>query len=704
METSGEQQNLLEREQSSRVVLRNGLTGAGQISRWAVITSFLAGAVLLAAMTRHVVPRSMSLRVTKLVCWGGWYQGCEEIEPWPQTMPSATDYPLADALQEFGKDRHQIISDFKEMIYGRLMAEIEWKDEAQQVHWSLTFLKENGLRETTKNRPWIFETALSKNSYVASLMCDFDLVSDANRTQCDEAKGKLDAGFTNPQQAYMWNRMGFTGGHYTWNRWYTPQQCYQEALWRNGNMASAWNGLGEELKEGWKTTNLWGRDIREVQAYVHALKINPNFSEAWTNMGDSGGGTLQNVEYSQTHCYLKALMVKPDYAPAWRGLGDAGGFHHKGKDYSAKDCIEHALKLNPSDAKTWVSLSKLGGGMFDQKLHSKQECLQKALDLEPPHMVSSQAWKLLGMLGGGTVNGTVYDARGCYQKGLDAFPDQAELWVKLGDEGGGKVKDQDISSKDCYVKAISMLTTMFNKRYAAPPKESEFQVNGSAWLGLGDQGGGMVGNRWVDAKTCYAAALWNQADFSHAWVRLGDLGGARVAFRIMSSNRKDLSMKSGDWYDKKRCGEIAAEVGDKSAEAFASLGWQGGGNVSGKHYDTAACFIKALELNSAFAPAWNGLSQAGGGKVNMQQYSAQQALQKAIESKPDYGDAWIRYCNGGGGFVSGVMYDKSKCYSHALDIAKAKGQQRCSELLKDVDDKLIDKKACSPEAKEAKDK
>lgn len=679
-----------------------------KLSSCAAITGFITMALVLGFVAQHAVPQSISLRVTKLVCWGGWYQGCEDIEPWPQDMPKAQDYSLADALQEFGKERAEIGEDFKEKVLSRLWHEMAWKDEAQQQLWSLTFLKEAGLSETVNKQHWLFERAMEKNSYVASLMCDFGMA--VNKTSsCEQAKNKLKGDHYNPQQAYMWNRMGTIGGTYhTWGNWYDPKACFQEALSRNWNMAAAWNGLGETLK-GWKMGHVKAAEIREVQAYVHALKISSNFSEAWTNLGDNGGGTVNSVDYSAEHCYLKALMAKPEYALAWRGLGEAGGFTHKQKNYAAKNCIEHALKLDPSDARIWMSLSKMGGGMFDGKFYSNKECLQKALNLDnAASAVRSKAWMLLGDLDGGVVNLTAMDARGCYQKALEASQEEAESWAKLGNVGGGKVSGKKFSKEDCYQKAITQITSTFNKRYAAPDKESEFEANASAWSGLGDLGGAHVGGKWVNATACYAAALWNKGDFSHAWVRLGDLGGAYVYFRLLSS-RLPRGMTSGEFYDPQRCRDIAAHVNDKDPELFVALGWQGGGNVTGKHYDKTGSFIKALELKSTFAPAWNGLGQAGGGMVDSKIYSDMDCIKMAMQYQPDYADAWLQFCFRGGGDVNGINYQNAECYGKVLELPDSSASCRRSawlELAKagggNVSGKWMDKKACNRTADEIK--
>lgn len=540
---------------------KNGARVPWKISRCAAITGLIAVALVLAVAARHVMPRSISLRLTMLACYQGWYQGCEDIEPWPEEMAKIPEYPLVNALQEYGKARGQIGKDFKEKVFAGLWEQLAWKDEAQQILWSLTFLKEAGFSETVKSRPRFFERAMGKNSFAASLMCDFDMANDT--TACDTAKDKLKQESANPQQAYMWNRMGTTGGTYhTWGRWYNPQACFQEAIVRQWNMAAAWNGLGETLK-GWKTAWVNNNEIREVQAYIKALKANNNSAMAWTNLGDSGGGTIDDVEYSAEKCYLLALHIKPEYALTWRGLGEAGGFTHGQQTYDAKGCIEHALKLDPSDARIWMSLSKIGGGMFDGTVYSNKECLQKALNLQKgDSVVRSKAWKLLGDLDGGIVNLVAYDAHGCYEQALQASQEEAELWVKLGDKGGGHVSNKNISRKDCYLKAIRNIEGKFNKRYAAPDKTSIFKVNATAWAGLGDLGGVHVGKKFMNATSCYAAALWNQPDNTDVWLRLGDLGGTRIFFNLLS-NRLPPGMESGKFYDAERCRDIAAHVNDK---------------------------------------------------------------------------------------------------------------------------------------------
>eukprot|EP00930_Biecheleria_cincta_P022688 TRINITY_DN16536_c0_g1_i1.p1 TRINITY_DN16536_c0_g1~~TRINITY_DN16536_c0_g1_i1.p1 ORF type:complete len:962 (+),score=187.88 TRINITY_DN16536_c0_g1_i1:316-2886(+) len=586
-------------------------------------------------------------------------------------MAPAADYPLFPALQEIGKTSEQLGLDFQEQVLDRLWQEIQYQAEAQQIHWSLRFLKEHGLSETVRERGWFFQHAFEKNSYAASLFCDFDMVPESNVTLCDQARGKLGASYDNPQQAYMWNRIGFTGGHWTWNRWWTPQQSYEQALDRDPNMAAAWNGLGETLK-GWKSSFLMGRTVLEPQAYVHSLNINPNFTEAWTNLGDVGGGTVQAVEYDREHCYLKALMIKPEYALAWRGLAELGGFTYKDISYSASQCIDHALKLDPSDPKIWVTLGKMGGGTVDFNEYSKQQCLQKALELQGDGGVQSHAWMLLGSVGGGTVNGTTYGAQECFVKSLEICPDEAATWQKLGDEGGGNVKNQQYSAVQCYTRAIEMLENMFNKHFVNPDKFSNFRVNGSAWMGLGDLGGGSVRGIWHDAKTCYKAALWNQANFSHAWGKLGDIGGGHVFFNDLSTKSLYPGMKSGDSYTSKRCREIAVTFDVTNADAWTGLGWEDGGDVLGTHYEKAQCFINAAERDPDYPPAWYGLFTVGGGAVDMKAYSADEALKQALKLDPGYTDAWLAFCRQGGGQLGQTMYTKQACLSHLVDTVKDK--------------------------------
>ena len=76
------------------------------------------------------------------------------------------------------------------------------------------------------------------------------------------------------------------------------------------------------------------------------------------NLGRVGGGTVQNIHYSQCECYQRSLesdFAKPPagaHSPAsadtWSELGTVGGGMVAGKQLDAKDCFQTALEQDIS--------------------------------------------------------------------------------------------------------------------------------------------------------------------------------------------------------------------------------------------------------------------------------------------------------------------------------------------------------------------
>ena len=76
------------------------------------------------------------------------------------------------------------------------------------------------------------------------------------------------------------------------------------------------------------------------------------------NLGRVGGGTVQNIHYSQRECYQKSLecdFAKPPagaHSPAsadtWSELGTVGGGVVAGKQLDAKGCFQTALEQDIS--------------------------------------------------------------------------------------------------------------------------------------------------------------------------------------------------------------------------------------------------------------------------------------------------------------------------------------------------------------------
>eukprot|EP00747_Dinoflagellata_sp_TGD_P219515 gnl/TRDRNA2_/TRDRNA2_91617_c0_seq1.p1 gnl/TRDRNA2_/TRDRNA2_91617_c0~~gnl/TRDRNA2_/TRDRNA2_91617_c0_seq1.p1 ORF type:complete len:340 (+),score=42.66 gnl/TRDRNA2_/TRDRNA2_91617_c0_seq1:25-1044(+) len=198
----------------------------------------------------------------------------------------------------------------------------------------------------------------------------------------------------------------------------------------------------------------------------------------------------------------------------------------------------------------------------------------------------------------------------CESLGVALDEQDASAWVKLGDAGGGQVAGIHYSPQECFRNALRL------------------DINHSiAWNKVGAVGGVELNGTHFGKKDCFVKALEQDLRYADAWNNLGMEGGSLIE-GIQFFN------------DELECFRRATSLDPLNALAWYNMGAVGQLTslvLSGRSI-RKVCFEKCLHLDATYVPAWESLGYLGGGEVNGTRFTAQECFQKANVSGPPSDD------------------------------------------------------------------